>query len=140
MDINDKVNANIAETKQAIDSMIAPITQSGETIMPESLEVIISNALKKFNISKTNILEDWMEVLGKPKGLASEFGELKVLHDALSALPELNRLENEMKDKEQKMQEAWREYSIRSDEPTPNHNNGRHQSPHLARMTRGQVS
>ena len=120
MGINEKVNAHIAQTKQAIDQVIAPIASSGETIMPETLEVMFGTALKKFNITKTNVLEDWVEVLGSPKGLANEFGELKVFYDALNALPELDRLYCEMKDKEQQRQKAWADYAMYLDNPLPN--------------------
>jgi hypothetical protein len=112
MGINDKVNAHIAQTNQSIDQKIAPIVSKGETIMPETMDIIFELINDKYTISKANTLEDWGTVIGSPKGLAGELEELDELYNLQKSLPELNRLINEVKSKDQKRRKAWEDYAI----------------------------
>jgi len=75
------------------------------------MDAIFDLALDKFNITKSKVLEDWINVLRSPGGLAGEFGKLQSLYDALNGLPELNSLASEKNNKDQKRLETWRKYA-----------------------------
>ena len=112
MSINEKVDSNIFRAKQAMDNQEAYIESKGGIIMPETMDIIFDLFHDKCNIEKENILEAWLKVLGSPKGVSSELGELQEFFDLQDDLAELNRLDNELKNKDQKRREAWEEYAI----------------------------